>query len=120
MLRRVEYRRVRACVRDARTETSGRVDMLGDTSTTKSVVVHKLSARRLPPRETDSCPRTRATNSDSADPHVRVLAPILIAAPFIGNSALLSRAHLPCYKFSFCRIVMTYVEYMKEIGSNNI
>ena len=86
------------CVRrHTHTEPSGRVDTLGDTATTKSRVVPKVSARRLPPRETISSRRTRASNSDSTGPHVRVLAPTLIAASFMGNSASLFRAHLPCY-----------------------
>ena len=68
--------------------------------------VQEVSARRLSPREADSSRRTGAASSSSVGSHGRVLAPITIAAPFIGNSASrdgispsLFSTYLPCYNW---------------------
>ena len=68
--------------------------------------VQEVSARRLSTREADSSRRKRASRNRSVGSHGRVLAPISIAAPFIGNSALcdgvspsLLSMHLPCYNW---------------------
>ena len=97
VLRRIEYRRLRGCVRrSAHTKTGGREDTLGETATTKSRAVQ------------DKCSvagskRSRQQQRGFARESARVYE---YSCAVIGNSALrdgisksLFSTHLPCYNW---------------------